>query len=70
MNTRPASHNPHQLLRMVPFRDYEDYLDWLENQVATPGLSQQQLTLLLPLAVTLTGVALLFALLRMWRIAT
>ena len=69
MNLGQGSHDPHQQLTTAALRNYEDRLDWLENQVFARDLSPQQLTLLLQLAVTLIGIALFFAFLRTTRIA-
>jgi hypothetical protein len=59
-----GSRAPHRNLSTVLLKDYEDYLDWLENHAAPPALTQDQLILLLHSPAILTAVATFLSLLR------
>jgi hypothetical protein len=52
---------PHSNVSTASLRDYEDYLDWLENHTRPPVLAGEQLTLLLRFAAILTAACCIFS---------
>jgi len=61
MQSRHGSRSAHHALSATLTREYEDRLDWLENQRQPAALSARQVEILLRFAVWASGLTLVVA---------